>query len=178
MSKKELASHRKTRGKTWKHRVDDSRPLLEILEQAKIETTRKFSACLGLRGRENQVEHRSQGSLTIPYGPVMYQLSHPRAPAMQAPTLVNNKALILIHQLSQRYRRDRECKTPTLLRSTKHGTQKVLTLTVSTTPPSRSNLCGAHHKTYQASYAQDAPPPTPTNPHAHRAKPCIRRVSV
>lgn len=51
--------------------VDDSRPLLEILEQAKIETTKKFSACLGLRGRENQVEHRSQGSLTIPYGPVM-----------------------------------------------------------------------------------------------------------
>lgn len=38
--------------------VDDSKPLLEILEQAKIETTEKISACLGLRGRENQVEHR------------------------------------------------------------------------------------------------------------------------
>lgn len=92
--------------------VDDSRPLLEILEQAKIETTKKISACLGLRGRENQVERRSEGSLTIPYGPVMYQLSHTRAPAMQAPTLVDNKALTLIYQLSQRYHSTTECKIP------------------------------------------------------------------
>lgn len=67
MSKKKLASHRKTGKKLGSIVVDDSRPLLEILEQAKIETTKKISACLGLRGRENRVEHRSEGSLTIPY---------------------------------------------------------------------------------------------------------------
>lgn len=45
--------------------VDDSRSLLEILEQAKIETTKKISVCLGLKGRENQVGHREARAASL-----------------------------------------------------------------------------------------------------------------
>lgn len=46
----------KDKGKVGSMEVDDSRPLSDILEQAKNRDNKKISACPGLRGRENQVE--------------------------------------------------------------------------------------------------------------------------